>query len=760
MRLIFTHMLFINKRFCRFLPKVRESLGTFTDAMDQGEEMLSNPPILQAITKERLFYEMETKGNLKDLARQIVLQESQIQRQELSRRVTGDTPENTLANDVIDLIQQQKLADAESKVREEMRKNPAETKKILANYQLSLDQILLRFQAKEMTRDEAMLASQQALLKNPLIAQASKETGFPVEALAAGASGVFLDTERIPENPWDMVKGIQSSMEGLMHFRVAKRAAEKINVQESSIRAVYSINAQKFVGIVKMLKNMIDPSLPGSFVSESMKQKIQANLDNPSLDSDERRVMNFLLKDRGNSQELKKLYEYVGGRENIEFTLSEIDKTFEKKASLEKEAVSRSEIRRRSQDFFRENVDVGTMLKYKFQLKEDRETLASYTMASAFGTLPRAFQGQLRLRSMTGFFDKLAKNPDAAEEFTKLFKDTWKLNRGTFLKTQIEAEEFRKLGKASTQGAAEIGTVSEKAGKAARKTAGMGRYLKLVGPGMLVASEVYNVSTGRSTLPETVGRVAGGMLRFVPIVGTALDFTEAITGKDQINGQKLNRTERLARAGWGVLGALGDVAMLIPGAGSLYSWRHFCRTSCEGSPCCRSGNQDSSNRRFGRWHWRRRRSTVGRSPEMRGAVGVTGAIAVKTTEATFGAIRLMAGPSGGAADMDVAMASIKEKTGNTVKRASEAVADTTENVLKKYDITVAAWGAGSFAALKTYFKNPKNLPQLSEVKSILEKDKSKIAELKKIFTDPSLSIDKRHQQMKDFIERSKKSGEK
>ena len=134
-----------------------------------------------------------------------------------------------------------------------------------------------------------------------------------------------------------------------------------------------------------------------------------------------------------------------------------------------------------------------------------------------------------------------------------------------------------------------------------------------------------------------------------------------------MNGQKLQDSERIARAGWGVVGLVSDVAMLIPFAGPLIKAGTMSLRAASLAKYARIGGLGVG-------------VGMGVSPLLvsesgREAMGAGATVAAGTAKATIGAIRLLSGSEGGAGDMMVATAKMKESVKELAGKAKEAVVE-------------------------------------------------------------------------------------
>ena len=92
-------------------------------------------------------------------------------------------------------------------------------------------------------------------------------------------------------------------------------------------------------------------------------------------------------------------------------------------------------------------------------------------------------------------------------------------------------------------------------------------YLKKFGlPAIIVGTEVYDLATGKAKKEEVMWDLVEAGAGFVPVVGTALDFKGAITGKS-LSGKNLSKRERLMYLGFGTIGLVADGALLLGGLG-------------------------------------------------------------------------------------------------------------------------------------------------------------------------------------------------
>lgn len=754
-------MSFLPNRFCKLIPGVGDFLGKIgSEKITKSVNLLNKVPGMEPIKKEELFYIMETKGNLHDLEERILKMQASVARQDLFLRIISGGDENPVVKKTVEFIMNNKIEEAEEEVRRAMEENPEETKKIIERYSMSLPQILKAVESEEMLPEEGALKAQPFFEKNPFVLEASKQTGFEVDKVASVASGVFIKTKEMPRSSADLIGNLMDSMRGMMNFSITKRASKEIGIEKSTIRSVYGINVFEFSEIVKKLKEEIGENLFSGAVNEENEEELKKRLKDKSVHSTERRVINFILKNRNNPGEIHKLYEYVMDEKNIKIALKEIGKTFRKAGIRDERKLSESEIKEKSVAYFEKDLTVGKMLKTKFSLKKDRETLASYTLASMFYTMPKAFRANIHLKTLHALF----RDPKRVAGLQKMVGESWFLGRRAAFKRGIETIKAEKMYGFTDKGA-ELSTEIKKTGKGVRRIGGSGRMLKLLGPGMLAASEVYNVSTGRSTVQGSVGRFAGGMLRFVPVVGTGLDFSEAISGEDQLNGQKLTTTERVARVGWGVLGAISDVAMLIPGLGV------FAKTAFLGARAARITKaarlaKATKILRYGSLSVGVGAGVVAplvMSPEMRGAVGAMGTIGVTGAKGVRSALRLLTGPGGGALDADIALSQYKKATVNLAKKGAKKIKETakslkekTEEFLEKHDNVIGSWGTDTKARFAKYMEDKKQFSKLDNIKKIMEREPYVIEE---IFSDNSLSTTKRHEIMSEYIESNKKGKE-
>ncbi len=754
-------MSFFQNRFCKLIPGVSDIFGKVgaENIVKKGTDLLKKAPGMEPVSKEELFYIMETKGHLRDLEKKILSMQAGVARNELFLKIVSGNDKSPVVKKTIEFIINDEIEEAEEEVRRAMEEDPEETKRIVEKYAMSLPQILRAVESEEITVDEGTLRAEPFFKKNPFVLEASKQTGFGVDKMASVAAGVFIKTKEMPRSSTDLIGGLMDGMRSMMSLGVTKNAAKKIGIEKSTIRSVYGINVFEFSEIVKTLKEEISEDLFSGSVGEEDKKKLEKRLKNRSVHSTERRVINFILKNRNNPDEISKLYQYVVDENNIENTLSEIDKTFRKGGSLDGEKLSESEIRKKSVAYFQNELTIGKMLKTKFSVKENRETLASYTLASLFYTMPRAMRGNMRLKTINAIFtDKGVKGMTA--EMQRRVKGSWFLGKKNAFNRYIKTIQAEKMYGYSAKGAEAGGDMTKmnKGIKAASRTTGMMR--KLLGPGMLAASEVYNVSTNRSTVQESVGRFAGGILRFVPIIGTGLDFTEAISGSDQLNGQKLTGTERLARTGWGVLGLIGDFAMLIPGFGIAIKGSI---SSARVTRLARGSSRVVRTTALGVGVGAGVVAPLVSSKEMRGAVGAIGTIGVTGAKGVRAAFRLLTGPGGGALDADIAMSQFKDATVKLTKKGAKKVTETTKALTKKtkefmekYDDTIGSWGADAKARFTEYMGDKEQSSKLDSIKKMMDEKQYRIED---IFSDNTLSTVERHKKMSEYIENAKGGGE-
>lgn len=93
------------------------------------------------------------------------------------------------------------------------------------------------------------------------------------------------------------------------------------------------------------------------------------------------------------------------------------------------------------------------------------------------------------------------------------------------------------------------------------------RTAKIVAlPGLVIGSEVYAALRGEAKWGEVGYDLAEAGAGFVPVVGTALDFKSAFTGKS-LSGRQLSTGERWASFGFGCIGVVADVGTLLGGIG-------------------------------------------------------------------------------------------------------------------------------------------------------------------------------------------------
>jgi hypothetical protein len=645
---------------------------------------------VRPVTWERILAEFETNQNLRSLQEELVKHQAVIQRQDLLGKILADSSnQNNETKVIIDLLMQEDQTNgierAEQMVRSFQKEHATEYHAAVERYNNDPRVIREKLLAGELSETEANVLLQKALEKHPTITKLASKLGLEMTAVSGFVAGAFAKTGKIPQSTTELLWAMRDGAESLLNYKTLGRAAEKMQVKDEDLRSVYGMNIGVFTTTIEECITYKDD-----------KESLQKLLDTPGKSADARRIIKRFLS--GDSSQISGLTQVSNAiAEKKEQALKELDKTFTHNAAKEGLPISATQVRQKSLDFFRNDLTVARMMTLLYSLKEDRETLLSYTTASLLATLPKGLSALSKLHG----WERILNKPDLIAHLTEGGSDMSRLGRMRGLSRAVqEGALMHSHGYRLDQAASAAQHSSTQ--KTIAKSHGFGKALRYLGVGGLAATEIYNVQTGRSKVEESLPRFAGGMLRFVPLIGTGLDFTEAFSGQDQLNGQKLTSTERISRFGWGIVGGISDVLMLVPGVGLL------------GKGAVASLRGASLAKAAARTRTLAMGAGIGMgvapilvAPEGRAAVGAAVTVGVGTASASLGLLKLLGGTGeSGAGDLMVATTEMEKnmkrgiqsattKTAETVRSAAEATKHGWEALRGELERKLADWNSDS-----------------------------------------------------------------
>jgi len=91
-------------------------------------------------------------------------------------------------------------------------------------------------------------------------------------------------------------------------------------------------------------------------------------------------------------------------------------------------------------------------------------------------------------------------------------------------------------------------------------------FKKLALPGLIVGTELYALASGKAKTREVLWDLGEAGAGFLPVVGTALDFKAAFTGRS-LSGRRMGAKERMLSGFFGAIGLVADAATIFGGLG-------------------------------------------------------------------------------------------------------------------------------------------------------------------------------------------------
>ncbi len=566
------------------------------DKMTRGEK-------IEKFSKNDVFILMETEGNLNELVRSIeAAQAKEGIRNDVTKLKEAVAKDRFVENlidkkergDDINQYVSQEIDNLSSQERVKLEQQ-------VENYMGDF-QHLVRQMSRGDTPEEEIEATAAAFIqKSPHLRELAEKTGIPLAGLASAAGGATTAGLKKGAGWMETAAGIAG---GLVSFRVAGRACEKMQVPRFLLTSFFSVPLTTFTSTVEEC--------------EGKKHSLNELKKMRDSESDRKKriiISAYLSKNRNKRNTLYAMYQEFSSKVNLDKVRRELVKAAVKAKipnpeSAAEEKMATLTVSRYCRTLYatREDCDLltqtftthlvasgGRLFGGARQLAKINEIFTEMhafhripelttEVADAQAKLAKAQQGTKAARVAAKGLKKAQKTLRIAQELqeegakhireiTKRMGDAkgWKYFKGSKYLAKIKASQHAFDEIARRKFSTTIGEETAKGLKGVSKGVkrGGGKLLKYGGhflPAAILSGgfEAYNLATGRSSgIGTSLGRVGSTLLRVFPFIGTGIDWKEAMTGEEFLTGRKLNSKERFAAVGWGVASLAADVATIF-----------------------------------------------------------------------------------------------------------------------------------------------------------------------------------------------------